>query len=82
VGTDSRDYRTPHSFIRDSLADNPAYEALYYVWGDPAVTEDIHIITPPRAALEIQSTEAQKAAQGLPIELIMLKHHKGRPLSL
>jgi len=45
-----------------SLAENPAYEALSYVWGDPTVTEDIHIITPPRAALEIESNEAQKAS--------------------
>jgi hypothetical protein len=63
--------------IHQSLADNPAYEALSYVWGDPTVTEDIHILTPPRGALEIQSTEAQKAAQGSPIDPIMPKHHKG-----
>jgi hypothetical protein len=63
--------------IHQSLADNPAYEALSYVWGDPTVTEDIQIITPPRAALGNQSIEAQKAAQGSPIDPIMPNRHKG-----
>jgi hypothetical protein len=63
--------------IHQSLADNPAYEALSYVWGDPTVTEDIHILTPPRGALEIQSSEAHKAAQGSPIDPMMPNHHKG-----
>jgi hypothetical protein len=68
--------------VHHSLADSPAYEALSYVWGDPAVTEDLHILAPPPAALEIRSTETQEAIQGPPIEPIIPEHHSGVVASL
>lgn len=63
--------------VHHSLADCPAYEALSYVWGDPTATEDIHILAPPPAALEIWSTGTQEAIQGPPIEPIVPEHHSG-----
>lgn len=63
--------------VHHSLADSPAHEALSYVWGDPAITEDIHILAQSPAALEIWSTETQEAIQGPPIEPIVPEHHSG-----
>ncbi|PMD19501.1 hypothetical protein NA56DRAFT_647209 [Hyaloscypha hepaticicola] len=63
--------------VHHSLADCPAYEALSYVWGDPTVTEDIHILAPPPAAQIIWPTETQETIQGPTIEPIVPEHHSG-----